>query len=87
MSKTDTVSVASEVHRLAKTHKVSAEPDSMSRMAVTITRLAGDLVELDDVEQLLVNLKKQGVLTKTQALSLQGRYLQEKRQAKKKLSA
>lgn len=85
MSKT--ASVASEVRKLARVHKVTAEPDSMSRMAVTITRLAGDLVELDGVEQLLVNLKKKGVLSKTETLALQGRYLQEKRHAKKKLSA
>jgi hypothetical protein len=56
-------------------------------MAATITRLAGDSVELDSIEQLLVNLKKKGVLSKSQTLAFQERYLQEKRQAKKKLSA
>jgi hypothetical protein len=56
-------------------------------MAVTITRLAGDVVELDGVEQLLVNLKKKGVLNKSEIMSYQGRYLEEKRRSKKKLSA
>lgn len=87
MTITAAVSVASQVRKLAKAHKVTAECDGMSRMAVTITRLAGDLVELDSVEQLLVNLKKKGVLSKTETLALQGRYLQEKRRSKKKLSA
>jgi hypothetical protein len=83
MTQTAAVSVASQVRKLAKTHNVSAEPDGMSRMAVTITRLAGDVVELDSVEQLLVNLKKKGVLSKAEILALQGRYLQEKRRSKK----
>ena len=87
MTKTAAVSVASHVRKLAKDYKVTAERDGMSCMAVTITRLAGDLVELDNVEQLLVNLKKKGVLSKTESLALQGRYLQEKRRSKKKLSA
>ena len=79
MSKTAAASVASQVRKLAKAHKVTAERDEMSRMAETITRLAGDVVELDSVERLLVNLKKKGVLSKTETLALQGRYLQEKR--------
>lgn len=82
-----TASVANQVRKLAKAHQVTAEPDSMSRMAVTLTRLAGDLVELDGIEQLLVNLKKKGVLSKAEVVALQGRYVEEKRQAKKKLSA
>jgi hypothetical protein len=79
MSETASVSVASQVRKLAKEHKVSADPDGMSRMAVIITRMAGDVVVLDSVEQLLVNLKKKGVLSKSETLALQGRYLQERR--------
>jgi hypothetical protein len=55
----------------------------MSRMAVTITRMAGDIVELDGIEQMLVNLKKKGVLSKSETLALQGRYLQERRAQKR----
>ena len=87
MSKTAAVSVASEVRGLAKAHKVTAERDGMSLMAMTITRLAGDAVELDGVEQLLVNLKRKGVLSKSEILAIQGRYLLEKRRSKQKLSA
>lgn len=87
MTKTADVSVASQVCRLAKAHHVTAERDGISRMAAAITSLAGDVVELDGVEQLLVNLKRKGVLSKSKTLALQGSYLQEKRRAKKKLSA
>ncbi|MHC8364332.1 hypothetical protein ACYZT9_00245 [Pseudomonas sp. ZT5P21] len=71
------------MRKLAKDHKVTADPDDMSRMAVNITRLAGDVVELDGIEQLLVNLKKKGVLSKAEILALQGRYLQERRAQKR----
>ena len=87
MSQTATTSVASQVRKLAKAHQISAERDSISRMAATITLLAGDRVKLDGVEQMLVNLKKKGVLSRAETLELQARYLQEKRQSKKKLSA
>jgi len=87
MSKTVAASVADQVRKLAKAHKVTAERDVMSRMAETITRLAGDVIELDSVEQLLINLKRKGILSKTETLVLQGRYLQEKRCSKKKLDA
>ncbi len=76
------VSVASQIRKLAKDHKVTADPDDMSRIAVNITRLAGDFVELDGIEQLLVNLKRKGVLSKSEILALQGRYLQERRSQK-----
>lgn len=87
MIKTTTVSVAEQVRMLAQVHQVTAERDGMSRIASNITRLAGDDVELDCIEQLLINLSRKGVLTKRETLSLQGRYLLEKRSLNKKLSA
>lgn len=83
MTKKAAVSVASEVRKLAKDNKVTASRDGMSRMAVGITRLSGDVVELDGIEQLLVNLKRKGVLSKSEILALQGRYLQERRAKKR----
>jgi hypothetical protein len=50
---------------------------------VSITHLAGDVVELDGIEQLLVNLKRKGILSKSEILVLQGRYLQERRAQKR----
>ncbi|MBB3324021.1 hypothetical protein [Atlantibacter sp. RC6] len=80
-------SVASYIYRLAKIHHVSDKRDHMSRMAVTITALADDAVELDNVEQLLINLKRKGVLSKAEILALQARYFREQRNSSKKLTA
>ena len=79
MTQTAAVSVARQIRKLAQDHNVTADPDGTSRMAVIITRMTGDVVELDGIEQLLVNLKRKGVLSKSEILALQGRYLQEKR--------
>lgn len=91
MTKAATKSVASEVRQLARAHKVTAKRDSVSRMASCITSLSGDTVVLDTVEQLLVNLKRKGVMSTSDLLAMQVRYLTEKnsdeRKAKKKLQA
>ncbi|WDR35519.1 hypothetical protein NN484_23970 [Pseudomonas serboccidentalis] len=81
MKASTTENVATEVRKLAKAHQVTAERDGLSYMAVTITRLVGDDIELDDVGQLLVNLKRKGVLNKSEFMALQGRYLEEKRRS------
>lgn len=86
MTKTAAISVASQVRRLAKSLNITAEPDDLSRMAVAITSMADDIVELDNIEQLLVNLKRKGVLSKFEVLRLQGKYLQEKRHSSKKIT-
>jgi prefoldin subunit 5 len=83
MAQTATDRVAAQVRRLAEAHNVTAELDVISHMAGSIARLTGDIVELDNVEQLLVNLKRKGVLSKSEMLTLQGIYLQEKRCSKK----
>lgn len=87
MPKNMSPSVASKVRHLAASHNVSDCCDSTSRMARAITRLAGDNVVLDNVEQLLVNLKRKGVLTKAETLSLQADYLKEKRNSTGKFRA
>ncbi|CAI1100538.1 Uncharacterised protein [Serratia quinivorans] len=86
MPQRSVVSVARYVHKLAEDHKITDCRDGISRMAAAITGLADDAVELDDVEQLMVNLKRKGVLTKSEILNLQGRYFREKRNAQKKLA-
>lgn len=87
MTQRTNVSVASYIHKLAKDHEITDYRDGMSCMAVAITGLADDAVELDDVEQLMVNLKRKGVLTKSEILNLQGRYFLEQRNARKKFRA
>ena len=83
MTKPATISVSCKVKKLAATYNVTAERDAMSRMALAITRMSGDVVVLDNVEQLLVNLKKKGVLNKSEILMLQRDYLLEKRESLK----
>lgn len=87
MPKIMSPSVASRVRYLAASHNVSDCRDGTSRMASAITRLAGDNVVLDNVEQLLVNLKRKGVLTKAETLSLLADYLKEKRHSSRKFRA
>ncbi|EPL1118272.1 TPA: hypothetical protein SLO74_004904 [Citrobacter freundii] len=71
--------VASYIYQLAKEHNVTATRDNISNMATAITALSADAIELDNVEQLLVNLQRKGVLTKAELLQLEGRYLREQR--------
>jgi len=89
MTQAATTSAASEVRKLARAHKITAKRDEVSRMAATITRLSGDSVVLDTIEQLLVNLKRKGIMSTSEILALQVRYLQEKADpaSKKKLRA
>lgn len=85
-----TQSVANEIRQLARAHKVTAKRDGISHMAACITSLSGDTVVLDQIEQLLVNLKRKGVMSTSELLAMQVRYLQEKsfkKQEKKKLRA
>ncbi|HEM6829102.1 hypothetical protein [Citrobacter koseri] len=72
-------SVASYIYQLAKKHNITAIRDNISNIAIIITALSGDDIKLDDVEQLLVNLKRKGFLTKAEMMQLEGRYLREKK--------
>ena len=57
----------------------------MSRVAVAITALADDSVELDNVEQLLVNLKRKVYSVNLKFYSFRGRYFREQKHFHKKL--
>jgi hypothetical protein len=57
---------------------VTAERDGISRTASTITRLSDQTVTLDAIEQLLINLKRKDVMSTSEMLALQVRYLQQK---------
>lgn len=67
------------VRALASAHGVTPEEDAYDRMAHVLTKLSGDDVELDEVERLLVGLKRKGVIEKTEMLMLQLEYLEGKR--------
>ncbi|MFV3289881.1 hypothetical protein ACNFBR_14145 [Pseudomonas sp. NY11955] len=77
MTQARDASIKCQVLELAKQHGITSEKDRFSDLATTITSLSGDVVTLDDVERVLVSLKKKGVLTKRQILELEARYLNE----------
>ena len=77
MTQARDASIKSQVLELAKQHGVTGEKDRFSDLATTITRMSGDAVTLDDIERMLVSLKKKGILTKRQILELEARYLNE----------
>jgi hypothetical protein len=47
------------------------------RLAHHMTRLAGDVVELDPIEQLLIGLQRVGRIDRSLMVRLQARYLRE----------
>lgn len=67
------------VRALAAEHGVTLEQDAHARMAQVFTALAGDDVELDEVERLLVALKRAGVIQGAEMVLLQAEYLRTKR--------
>lgn len=67
--------IADDVRMLARVNKVRYEPGALDAMAGKITELAGDAVELDEIELLIVALGRAGVLSGPQAAKLQARYL------------
>ena len=73
------VNAVEEIYALARKHDVRYAPGAIDEWARHVTRLAGDDVELDEVEQLLIALQRAGHLTRPDALDLQVRYLREAR--------
>lgn len=71
--------VEAYVRALASEHGVSEQEDYYDRLARVLTKLSDDDVELDEVERLLVALKRKGVIEKTEMLMLQLEYLSGKR--------
>ena len=68
---------AAAIRTLAERHKVSYVETATDVWAHHVTRLAGDDVQLDDIELLLIALQRAGHLTRPDALALQVRYLRE----------
>ena len=66
------------VRGLATEHGVTLEQDAYAKMAQVFTNLFGDDVQLDEVEQLLVGLKRKGVLQGREMILLQAEYLRSK---------
>ena len=63
-----------ELARKYHVHYVRTENDALAHH---ITRLAGDDVELDEIEQLLIALQRAGHLSRTELVRLQASYLRK----------
>jgi hypothetical protein len=68
---------ATRIRNLAQEHHVAYVQTQPDVLAHHITRLAGDHVELDEVEQLLIALQRRGHLSRVEMVQLQARYLRE----------
>ena len=66
------------IQDLASAHGVVYTETSADRLADTITQLSGDEVQPDHIEDLLVALRRVGVITCAEMVELLGRYLDEK---------
>ncbi len=67
------------IRELARQHHVRYVGTQSDALAQHITRLAGDHVVLDEIEQTLVALQRAGHLTRRELVRLQASYLREAR--------
>lgn len=65
------------IRSLAERHHVTYRLTDNDRLAHHISRLAGDDVEFDPIEQMLIGLHRVGRLSRVQMVRLQARYLRE----------
>ena len=68
---------AETIRVMARRHHVVYSHTPADRLAHHMTRLAGDAVELDEIEQLLIALQRAGHLSRQEAVRLQAQYLRE----------
>ena len=65
------------IQNLAERNRVIYQMTDTDQLAHHITRLAGDVVELDPIERLLIGLQRAGRIDRTLMVRLQARYLRE----------
>jgi hypothetical protein len=70
-------STAATIRLLAKQHHVAYTRTANDVLAHHMTRLAGDYVELDEIERMLIALQRAGHLSRQEAVRLQAGYLRE----------
>ena len=70
---------AARIRRMALDHHVTHVDASRDVFARHVTRLAGDDVELDEIERLLIALQRSGHLSRAEMILLQAAYLRESR--------
>ena len=70
---------ASVIQRLATANNVTVVVTPNDVFAHHVTRLSGDDVNFDPIENTIVALQRAGILDRVQAVRLQARYLRESR--------
>jgi hypothetical protein len=70
---------AVQIRRMAREFHVAYVHTRRDALAHHITRLAGDDVQLDEIEQLLIALQRGGHLSRVEMVQLQAAYLREAR--------
>jgi hypothetical protein len=65
------------IQNLAERYHVDCHVTDNDRLAHHISRLAGDDVEFDHIERMLIGLQRAGRLSRLQMVRLQARYLRE----------
>jgi hypothetical protein len=70
---------AARIRKMARERQVAYVRTERDMLAHHITRLAGDDVELDEIEQLLIALQRSGYLSRAEMIQLQANYLREVR--------
>jgi hypothetical protein len=70
---------AARIRKMAQDHQVAYIRTRRDMLARHITRLAGDDVQLDEIEQLLIALQRSGYLSRAEMIQLQANYLREVR--------
>ena len=77
MSRQAESATAARIRKMAEEHHVAYVHTSRDTLAHHITRLAGDDVQLDEIEQLLIALQRSGHLSRVEMVQLQVAYLRE----------
>ena len=79
MSEQAETATAARIRKMAQEYHVAYVGTQSDALAHHITRLAGDDVQLNEIEQLLVALQRSGRLTRVEMVQLQASYLREAR--------
>ena len=69
--------IADQIRDLARQHDIAYSETATDRLAHHVSRLAGDTIELDEIERLLVGLQRAGHLSRAEMIKLQAQYLGE----------
>jgi hypothetical protein len=77
MSERHRSATATAIRQMAEQHHVTYVRTKTDALAGHITRLAGDDVELDEVEQMLIALQRAGHVSRAELVRLQASYLRE----------